>query len=109
MEPIAHPIDRYDDVDAAGRPNPLYPLGYCSMRGHSERGCSTFDEHVHLIRQGHGVSTVPGPSERELAEETDADVELRRDEHLVGPARIGWARDLDGWSESDLRIADGNR
>jgi hypothetical protein len=62
----------------------LPPLSdpYCSMSGHSQRGCPGpgTPEHNELCRQGLGFSRVPGPNESELLEEIRADRELMRDE-----------------------------
>jgi hypothetical protein len=55
---------------------------YCPMVGHSERSCPGYptEEHMALVRQGIGFSSVPGPTDAELREETRADLELVWDE-----------------------------
>ena len=73
-------MTRYEARDADGNPNPRFPLGYCPMSGHSERGCSTYAGHMALVRQGVGLSTIPGPSVAEIARESREDFELLADE-----------------------------
>lgn len=62
-------------IDANGQP-------YCPLSGHSQRGCpgSPSPEHSELFRQGYGWSSVPGPTDAEIREETEADRELMLDE-----------------------------
>lgn len=62
-------------IGADGKP-------YCPMSGHSQLGCpgSPTPEHVALSRLGIGWSNVPGPSDEELRQETEADLELMADE-----------------------------
>lgn len=73
-------------LDANGNPDPTWPLGYCSMRGHHERNCATHEDHMALVREGVGFSSVPGPSDAELLEETRNDRELVADEfHGLAP------------------------
>lgn len=80
-------LTRYD-ADGGGERNPLYPLGYCSMSGHAEYGCDCAALHVALMFADIGISRVPGPSGRDLEEETAADRELVLDEfHGSDPQR----------------------
>lgn len=55
---------------------------YCAMRGHAEQFCPGGNSTVHraLSAAGVGWSTVPGPDDEELAEETRNDRELLADE-----------------------------
>lgn len=77
-----------DRLDANGDPNPLFPLGYCALSGHREAGCLDRQTHMALVVAGVGFSTVPGPSDRELLDETRADLELVADEfHGRAPGR----------------------
>lgn len=61
-------------------------LGMCNMSGHSERGCDggvlSSVRHRALIKQGVGFSTVPGPSDAEIAAES-ADLSRSRMERIV--------------------------
>ncbi len=68
----------------------LDPTGrYCMASGHSQFQCPGDGSfHIMLFRQGFGVSRVPGPSDAELREETEADTELMASEFH--------GRDLDG-------------
>ncbi len=68
----------------------LDPTGrYCMANGHARFQCPGDGSfHIELFRMGFGVSTVPGPSDAELREETLADTELMASEFH--------GRDLDG-------------
>lgn len=113
-----HTLPRFD---ADGAAHPRWPQGECGMVGHAERGCSTRAEHLDLVREGVGFSSVPGPSGRELVEETLADTELMADEwhgrrpsaeelyaELAAPP-LSPSELLGSIPEGELRALDGNR
>lgn len=63
--------------------NDLDPTGtYCQANGHAGHGCpGEGPDHIELFRLGLGVSNVPGPSDAELIEEMQSDMELMADEY----------------------------
>ena len=72
-------------LDTEGNPNPLYPQGVCGMWGHMERGCLTYERHRALCAQGVGFSNIPGPTDREIEDESRrVDIDI---DYLIDAAR----------------------